>query len=424
VLRYQVRLQKTSIGSGVYNYAFAYQIDTSPNLVQAAPLGNINVFDSPIEPGSYRVDQTLATCNASEDLFMTGINRDTGEAFCAAKPLMNRCPDGHIPKALNFVKFEGQKKSGTVQLECTSQPMRTIRCPANYALQSFSPPYADPENTSFGGSVPGDCVFLTAQSATLPGVYPSSPTAPYVSRVSGNFCPPYYNAGNAGCNLVPDETRNANYDFRSTNDNRGGKGICPTKLGIRNCSRSAYEQEWIPNPNYDSELVAWNNYISAIGSFFSYPSGPYYSGLCYLYENWYSPTCAYPSAAPYPQQQFLIYTCGPYTEYTAECGEGYEGAGPSNPSPCGDHSGWSGTHYAADWQEVSPSARAVGSGSGRGFSCSFTDTSTACRSDIPTVDRTGRSIARAWKSPRWYGGVQVQGVMCSLESGKERATAY
>jgi len=396
VLRYEVRLRKTAIaGTTLNSYAFSYQIDVNPDVAIAAPLGNIASFDAAIDPGSYRVEHQLAKCNSENDLFMTGMNRDTGEAFCAEKPLEDKCPNGRMPKGLKFTKYDGQKTSGVIELDCTTREMRTVRCPANYGLKSFKPAYADPEDRRYE-SDPGECVFLTNKTATLPDTYPASPT-PYLKQVAGNFCPPFYKVSTAGwdvnngCRLAPDEVRNS-----SLASGTGGRGFCAFGVGKKNCSRTSYDRYWYDN------TTAYEAWQAAHG--------------------WDSAECvarramipARACATDSPASGWYVYTCGSAgsREHAAECGNNPSRADDDN--GCSTKGAWSGTEYAYDFREVPPVAAAVGSyGPGeRGYTCKFEDRSVPCPS-APAVDRDGNR--KTYKNPKWYGGVQVQAVQCTLQ---------
>lgn len=231
ILRYEIRMQRSGL-----NYAFSYQIDTNPEVVQMTSLGSAKAFNSPVDPGLYRVDIAGSTCDPGNDLFMTGINRNTGEAFCAEKPKANEeCPDKTLPKGLVYQEYQGNSKSGILKLKCTSAPMRTIRCPDNYALNSFNPQYADPDNVNFEGQI-GACVFRTAHEAHMQDPYPPFSDSTYMKKVSGIFCPPFYKAVSGECNLVPNTSKNLSAS--------GGMGKCgtPKKKG---CTRATWTQTWV-----------------------------------------------------------------------------------------------------------------------------------------------------------------------------------
>lgn len=375
ILHYQIRLQKNTIGT-VSVYSFAYQIDINPDVLPTAPLGNINAFETPVNPGLYRAEFKLSNCDPTTDLFMTGLNRDTGEAFCAVKPLVNKCPDGTIPKGMVYVQFTNQSKAGTLKLDCTAAQMRTFRCPQNYALAQFDPRYVDPEY-NYGNTVPGVCIFQTRDTANS-GTYPANPTSPYLSRIEGNICPPYYKATGTGCNLVPDTGRNTDINF--------GKGKCGTTK-YKNCTRNTYTDTWVSN------MTAWNAW----------------NVDCTAKKAMIPPQ----ACAPEPPTSVISRTCS-VTETSTYCS-----GVPDVSSPCATKPPWSsGTAYADNFVDTYPTASPSGSASARSLTCTFTDTSTSCTA--PDVDFSGNPWGK--KNPKWYGGVQISGAGCVLDSSQAPLT--
>ncbi len=366
VLKMEVRLKKTSVSASLNNYSFAYQIDANPDLITMAPLGRVTSFNSPIDPGLYRVQDTLTHCDPVNDVFMTGINRDTGEAFCVRKPASAKCANKKLPKGLSFTR-SSETDPGTLALDCTSAEMRTLSCPDNYSLWKFNPSYADPESGSFDGVVPGRCIFRTGHTAYLRGSYPPDPTSPYLSQVRGTFCPPYYTVSNASaCRLVPNTTKNS-YD---------GMGRC-ADTAYKNCTRTTYT-------TVSDGGSAHTTWATCMASATPPPS-----------------TCGTEPANP-----VISYTCN-RVQTSADCDRVVTSGGPD----CAVTTGWSGgTAYATNIRAVSPTATAVGSISGRSLSCSFIDTSPNCTA--PALDSSGNPWGR--KNPTWYGGVQVSGLQCNF----------
>lgn len=382
VLRFEVRLRK--VPGSIASYAFAYQIDVNQDIIQTAPMGDIQSYSSPIDPGLYRAEQLLTKCNSADDLFMTGMNRDTGEAFCVAKPPTNSCPKGKVPKGLEYIKYTDQEKAGTLKLKCTENDMRTFNCPANYALQIFQPPYADPDNTAFGTTVPGICVFRTSHDATMRNTIPADPTSPYLRSIAASVCPPFYAASNASaCQLVPNTARNSNP--------AEGLGKCGTTQ-YKNCTRAT----WTDTTASDGgrAFTAWSACMA------SPPPPPASCG-----------------SAPANPIWFTVRTCS-FTENSTFCN-----GVPDTSTSCSTRGSWSGgTPYAASITTVAPTATTVVSFSGRRVTCSFRDTSTPCTA--PDVDFSGSTYGK--KDPKWYGGVKVTGAQCTYDStyGSETVSAF
>jgi len=392
ILKYEVRLKKSlscgppacPSGKEIYSYAFAYQIDMDPNIAQMTSLGSVESFDTPIDPGYYRVEANLAKCDPGSDLFMTGLNRDTGEAFCVKKPVVTKCPDGRIPKGLRYTQHNNHPAIG---LDCTERELRTFNCEPNYTLQWFNPQYADPENSKFGNTVPGGCVFASAHSATTPNPngYPSS-TTPYMKSVSGTFCPPYYEASSSSaCQLNPNRSRNGDPNF--------GRGFCARK-DYKGCARQTYTDSTVENP-------AWATWSATYGSCVPTPTK----------------TCP-----PAPERLIISRTCSQIETST------YCSGSPDRDLGCAVKGGWDrGTPYAKGFYDTEPSAEAISSWTGRTYSCTFQDTSADknCPDDIPDTDFNGKPWPRPKKNPKWYGGVQVKDVMCTyskaLNKGKNEA---
>ncbi|MGZ5278806.1 MAG: hypothetical protein ACXWC9_02615, partial [Pseudobdellovibrionaceae bacterium] len=318
-----------------------------------------------------RVEYTLAKCDPANDLFMTGANRDTGEAFCVEKPLVNKCPPGRVPKGLNYVAYVNQDKSGTIELDCTANAMRTFSCEDNYSLFKFDPKYADPEATGFTG-VPGMCVFRTKTVATAPGAYPATVT-PYMSKVEGTFCPPFYEVmGGGGCHIIPDSSRNATV----------GKGYCAMSVGNRDCTRTAQTQVWQDN------TPAWNAWnATCLANMAAVPPMP----------------CAAAPANP-----ILVTTCGPFTEKSTTCN-----GSPDVDKGCAKGPWNTGIQYAYNFQSISPTASPKATVVGRTLKCEIDDTSAPCPW-APATDINGNPWPALKKDPVWYGGVQVRGVQCNL----------
>ncbi len=387
IIRYEVRLKRTG-NAGVNSYSFSYQIDTNPDVVDMAPLGSVTNFDTPIDPGNIRAEQTLTKCDPVNDLFMMGANRDTGESFCVEKPSAanSACPPGKIPKGLNFVQYLNQKKSGTIQLDCTAASMRTFTCPSNYSLQKFDPRYSDPEFSGYSNPF-GTCVFRTANQATLPGAFPANATSTYMRTITGTFCPPYYKAGNNGCNLVEDLSRRNNIAY--------GKGKCAATCQY-DCHRSTWTDSVVTNPAY----TAW----VACGAATPTPLVPGPGN---------DPTKPPYNCGTAPASTVISRTCST-TETSTTCNGVADSA-----STCSTKGSWdSGTSYAcAPFVDTYPTATANGSGSGRNFTCGFTDTSASC--GAPATLYGGATWGK--KNPKWYGGVQVSGVTCTFDPSQGAA---
>jgi hypothetical protein len=382
VLRMEVRLKKTLIcgppvcaaGQEVYAYAFSYQVEADPSVAKMSALGNITNFDTAIDPGYYRVEATLANCNPATDLFMTGVNRDTGEAYCAKKPVTERCADGHIPKGVKYTPHNAGEP--TIELDCTADSMRMFKCEPNYSLQEFNPLYVDPDNTTFGTKVPGACVLSTRSPAVTPSSYPPTPT-PYMSSVAGTICPPLYKVVNANfCTLNADTARN--------NDAAFGKGKC-ADTAYKNCSRST----WTDTTTSDggAAYAAWSACMATPP-----PPPPAVPVSC--------------GSAPQNPVYTTTRTCSG-TQMSLYC-DGKVTSGPTcaNVSPT-----WvSGSPYATNIHDTFPTATTKYTASGRNYSCSFSDTSASAACSAPAVDFSGNPMT--WKTPKWYGGVQIVGAQC------------
>lgn len=370
VLKYEVRLKKQAFGS-IQNYSFSYQIEANPELVSMAPLGRANVFNHPIDPGNYRVRADLTKCDPSRYLFMTGMNRDTGEAYCVEKPLATKCPDGRLPKGFSYQRRSStnttgdMRDSGVMQLDCTATAMKTLSCPVNYSLYKFNPQSLDPENPSPGPASQNMCVFRSAHSASLSGSYPPNPSSPYLSSVSGTFCPPYYSIsnGDSSCHLIPNTYKNAS--------SSGGLGKCATTYH-KDCHRTNYT-------DVSDGGAAYNTWSSCMAS-----------GT--------TATCGSAPANP-----VITRTCT-QTQTSPNC-DGQT----TTANNCTTIGAWdSGTAYAGNFVNVQPSAVPVVTVNGRQMTCGFQDTSPIC--SAPSVDINGQPWGK--KSPVWYGGVQVSGVSC------------
>lgn len=366
-LRYEVHLKKMAGAS----YSFSYQVDANPQLITMAPLGDVTSFTSPVDSGLYRAEAVKTNCDSVNDLFMRGMNRDTGEAFCVERPLSNKCDDGHLPKGLHFQENTSGPKAGYMEVKCTTAPMRVFSCPDNYAIESFDPRWVDPENTSYGTSVPGSCVFRTAPAATMPAAVslPASPTAPYRRSVSASVCPPYYRAGNpASCQLVPDTARNASAE---------GMGKCAT-VKYKNCTRSTWT-------NGNDGGAAYNAWVTC-SALVPPPAGG----------------CGVQPANPLP-----MVTCSG-TQTSTYC-NGVVNSGPTCATVAPT---WTlGTAYADVVSDVAPTASANATFSGRRESCSFTDTSTPCTAPATLFD--GSTYGR--RTAKWFGGVKISGTSCTLD---------
>lgn len=171
----------------------AYRISTDPRAKHVpvmAPLGasGLSAFAAadyfvPIPAEHYiRMDNTA--CDPATTIAISGFNRDTGEAYCIAKPL-NRCPEGTIAKRVRFVGNSGGR-GGRFEFECTTT-FQTLECPANYALMTFNPASLEPGKTKSG-----TCVFVGVNS--IP--WTSSPTG---KMISGTYCPANYKTVGVGC---------------------------------------------------------------------------------------------------------------------------------------------------------------------------------------------------------------------------------
>lgn len=367
VIRYNVGLKK--ITSAGISYAFSYVVEANPAVVSMAALGNIKDFGIPLEPGNYRAEINLTNCDKDSSLFVTGVNRDTGEVFCAKKPAVTTCPKDTLAKGLKYVPYGAQPPA--IELNCTSKEMRVFKCPANYALQKFNPQYIDPDNTAYN-KAPGTCVFLGANSSVSPGNFPPNPTSPYMKTVAGTFCPPFYKSNQtSACTLVPDTAKNSNPSL--------GLGRCaPTKY--KNCKRSSYTQTNDAGVAYAIWFKCINTYPQPTGGCGIAPANPVYTTTCYITQT--SPDCD-----DVPTSSKTCETIGPWSAGTAYA----------------DTS-------ASYW--VQPEAAAIGTPNGRKYSCTFRDTSSPCTA--PSTDYNGNTWGR--KDPKWYGGVQVQGVTCSYDS--------
>jgi type II secretory pathway pseudopilin PulG len=365
VLHYQVRLKKFTAPS--ISYAFSYQVDANPEVLKMAPLGAVEEFSIPLDPGNYRAEMDLTHCDAADDLFVTGVDRDSGAVLCAKKPALNSCPPRTIAKGLKYVWYP----SGPVmELDCT-QPMRTYSCKPNYALQTFNAQYIDPDNHNYD-SAPGKCVFLTARTAVMKGSYPPTAT-PYMKSVSGTFCPPYYTASSSsGCNLVPDANKNTSSTY--------GLGKCaPTRN--KNCHKPTYT-------NVSDGGSAHNTWVTCNASA-TPPAG---------------------GCGPEPANPVITTSCS--SDLISNNCNGTVNSG----TACQTQGEWDqGTPYAdtANAYTVYPSAIPKAVVSGRKMTCTYQDTSTAC--NAPDTDYNGNAWGK--KSARWYGGVQVQNVTCNYDSG-------
>jgi hypothetical protein len=336
LIRYEVRLKKITT-TGI-SYSFSYQVDANPDLITMAPLGDATEFTIPIDPGNYRAELNLTHCDKDSSLFVTGVNRDTGEVFCAKKPSLNSCPPKTFAKGLKYVQYANQPP--TIELDCTSSEMRVFKCSDNYALQTFNPQYIDPENNSFS-TAPGKCVFLASHQAVTSAYLPATPTSPYVKTVSGTFCPPFYSSGGASaCVLIPDSNKN--------NSASAGLGKCaPTKY--KDCQRLTHTEA---------------------------PDG---TSLC------------------------------SFTQTSKFC----DGV-PTTSTSCSTLDAWSmGTPYAdaVNAYPVKPTAQPRATSTGRQLSCTFDDTSPPC--SAPDTDINDAPWGK--KAAKWYGGVQVQDVICTYD---------
>lgn len=371
VIRYEVRLRRTQISPTLFNYAFSYQIDVNPDVISMAPLGRVTDFNFQLDPGLYRAEQDLTKCDPSQHIFMTGMNRDTGEAFCVVKPPLAKCPVGKVPKGLKYLNpaSADPRNAGILELDCTTGSMRTFSCRDNYALWKFDPRYADPESSY--DSVPGKCVFKTAHSATLPGgSYPSNPSSPYLITVSGTFCPPNYRILNpsSACQLEPNYVKNSSAGF--------GQGQCAS-TGKKDCKRSTYYDSTGTNPAHTAWLAC-----KALPT----------------------PPAAGCGTEPAPTVTSRYYA----NQISAECNGVVTTAAYSNIAGDWD----SGTPYAYGIYSTSPTASAVATMTGdRSMSCTFVDTSSACGAPSQLKDGTYWSP----KTPKWYGGVKVSGLTCIFQ---------
>jgi hypothetical protein len=368
VLHYQVRLKKFT--SPTLSYAFSYQVDANPDVLKMAPLGDATEFSIPLDPGNYRAQIDLTHCDQADDLFVTGVNRDTGAVVCAKKPALNSCPPRTIAKGFKEVIYDN---GPVMQLDC-SEPMRTFTCKKGYALQKFNARYVDPENHDYS-SAPGKCVFQMAHSAPMTLSFPATPT-PYMKSVSGTFCPPYYTAGGSGgaiasgCVLVPDTVKNGSPS--------GGLGKCaPTRY--KNCHKPTYT-------NVSDNGDAYRAYLACL----ALPTPP--AGGC----------------GTAPANPVITTTCS--RTLTSTYCDGTVNSG----TPCETQGSWdTGTPYAdsSNAYTVSPTATPLPSVSGRKMTCTYQDTSPACTA--PSVDFSGNPWGR--KDPHWYGGVQVKNVTCTYD---------
>lgn len=365
ILRYEVKLRK---GAGA-SYAFAYKVEANPDVLSMAPLGDINDFSIPIDPGNYRAELNLTFCDKDESMFITGVNRETGEVLCARKPTQKSCPDKKIAKGL-YLKEPADGGPPSLELICTSNEMRTFKCPPNYALQKFNAQYVDPENSKYS-KAPGKCVFFGKNTSSGGGAFPANPTSPYMKKITGTFCPPFYKAnGPSSCNLVPDTSKNTNAQY--------GLGRCaPTKY--KDCQRTTSTTSSDGGSAYNAWVACNNSATKPAGGCGTAPANPVITTTC-------------------SSVQISKYCDGSV----------------SSGSACQNIGSWnSGTAYAdaSNAYNVAPIAITQPTTSGRTLTCTFTDASSTCTA--PDLDINGKPWGK--KQAKWYGGVQVESASCTFD---------
>ncbi len=130
----------------------------------------------------------VVECSSRQDFgLMSLVSSD--KFTCLRRP-QSVCPRGTLPKALVVDKL-----TKSLELEC-GPPTKVARCPALYALSSFSPKTFDS-----GDALSATCVRVTTREA-----FPEQQPAPAL-RIKGRVCPSGYRS-ESSCTLTAVATRN------------------------------------------------------------------------------------------------------------------------------------------------------------------------------------------------------------------------
>lgn len=173
---------KKKLGTVFPVYAMAYRIDFNTELAGLSSIGTQTAqgfvpqdFKWPVPPEAY-INETMVPCNpANKEVFITGVNKDTGEVSCMPIAESFSC-------AANEVAIGWKIVSGALQLQC--KPLAVATTPGlNYAVQNFDP--------STGNAITGTSVVVT--DSPWPLQTASGYLTPYKGRsISGSVCPPTY----------------------------------------------------------------------------------------------------------------------------------------------------------------------------------------------------------------------------------------
>jgi type II secretory pathway pseudopilin PulG len=123
-------------------------------------------------------------CAGGSGFLVTGFNRDTGKVSCAKKPTS----DIGVGNIATLVSVD--VPSRTFTLDPGKLALRKLSCPANYALEYYTPANLDPRA---GSTTAAGCIFVGQASV------PWRQTATGLHGVTGTFCPGHYKTSSVTC---------------------------------------------------------------------------------------------------------------------------------------------------------------------------------------------------------------------------------
>ena len=166
----------------------AYRVEFDPTIVktQLPALGATSWppqaadYTQIVSPDIYRRQGVRLKCDGG-DLFVTGMNRSTGEVICV-HPTTRQIAANEIGKSMTY-------DAGTRSLEVKTLPLHKGVCPPKYVGQSFAP-------TSLESSPVGTCVYRYKKEVPWMKAWPASSES-----VSDRFCPveDYEAVGDGAC---------------------------------------------------------------------------------------------------------------------------------------------------------------------------------------------------------------------------------
>jgi hypothetical protein len=183
LLRLRVDAQKKT-GTAFPIYAMAYRIDFNNDSTTLTTIGTQNIsgfvsadYKWAIPPEAY-VNSSLIPCDpANKEVFITGMNKVTGQAYCIQLAETTSCGTDQVADGWRIV-------AGKLQIHCKPLNVATISA-SPYSVQNFNPSTGDT-------AITGTAVALTESPWPLQTA--SGFPVPYTGRsVVGPVCPPNYN---------------------------------------------------------------------------------------------------------------------------------------------------------------------------------------------------------------------------------------